>query len=242
MSPSVGPPQSPFDAGASSPFNPTSNTQFPSMSRRFPVQSANPAGAIGPIGSSNTPATPGGTATDSSVDRQTCLFSNTVPQDVLNFSNAIQVREPVRVLVRREGGGAQSSTAGSSSSANGGEPQTPGAGPGGSTGGGLKHLYLYLAFTSGGGGGRAGGDGAGTIGSGRAAGAGSEANQAKEWKLEALADLLDDEAVLPGMVVVGTESAMEAVAYKLATRGLEVTVLVSRLFFLNISFESCWPD
>ncbi|KAL7415687.1 P-loop containing nucleoside triphosphate hydrolase protein [Mrakia frigida] len=252
MSPSTGPPQSPYDAGASSPFNPTSNTQFPSMSRRFPAQTSNPAGTIGSASLNNPPSTPGGSAIPSvegavaQVDRQTCLFSNTVPQDVLNFSNAIQVREPVRVLVRREGGGAGG---GSSSSGGGGggggsstDPTTPQGGPNNAGGGGgLKHLYLYLAFTSGGGGAgaRAAGDGAaaGTIGSGRGAGSvgavgtpgggglGGEVNQAKEWKLEALADLLDDEAVLPGIVFVGSESGMEAVTYKLASRGLDVTVL-----------------
>lgn len=234
---SPGPPQSPYDAGASSPFDPASNTQFPSMSRRFPTQTSNPAGTIGSasLTAIATPPTPGGSSavegSFNAVDRQTCLFSNTVPQDVLNFSNAIQVREPVRVLVRREGGGPGGSTGGGSTNS---DPQTPGAS---ANNGGLKHLYLYLAFTSGGGGARAAADGpaAGTIGSGRGAGTpggapggpGAEANQAKEWKLEALADLLDDEAVLPGVVFVGSESGMEAVTYKLASRGLEVTVLVS---------------
>ncbi|PWN35179.1 uncharacterized protein FA14DRAFT_189171 [Meira miltonrushii] len=37
-------------------------------------------------------------------DRQTAIFSNTVPQDVLNFAQSIHLRESVRVLVRREGG------------------------------------------------------------------------------------------------------------------------------------------
>ncbi|KAK0530085.1 hypothetical protein OC842_004050 [Tilletia horrida] len=37
------------------------------------------------------------------VDRQTAIFSNTVPQDVLNFAQSINLRETVRVLVRREG-------------------------------------------------------------------------------------------------------------------------------------------
>jgi hypothetical protein len=39
------------------------------------------------------------------LDRQTAIFSNTVPQDVLNFAQSIHLRESVRVLVRREGGG-----------------------------------------------------------------------------------------------------------------------------------------
>lgn len=244
MSPAV--PQSPFDVGASSPFNPSSNNPFPgTASRRFPNQASNPAGAIGspslasPGGDPSAPSTnPGG------VDRQTCLFSNTVPQDVLNFSNAIQVREPVRVLVRREGGGSQpggmntpqlGSTTGGFDGASGG-PQTPGGG----AGGGLKHLYLYLAFTAGSSGGARVvsdssapvGGGAGAIGAGRAVGAGgggpggAEANQAKEWKLDALADLVDDESVLPGIIYVGGESVLEAVGYKLASKGFDVVFLV----------------
>ena len=36
------------------------------------------------------------------IDRQTAIFSNTVPQDVLNFAQSIHLRESVRVLVRRE--------------------------------------------------------------------------------------------------------------------------------------------
>jgi superfamily II DNA/RNA helicase len=40
-------------------------------------------------------------------DRQTAIFSNTVPQDVLNFAQSIHLRESVRVLVRREGAAGQ---------------------------------------------------------------------------------------------------------------------------------------
>jgi len=69
-------------------------------------------------------------------------------------------------------------------------------------------------------------------------GLGGEANQAKEWKLEALADLFDDEAVLPGIVFVGSESGMEAVTYKLASRGLDVTVLVSSRLSFPFSIAS----
>uniref|UniRef100_V5E659 RNA helicase n=1 Tax=Kalmanozyma brasiliensis (strain GHG001) TaxID=1365824 RepID=V5E659_KALBG len=41
----------------------------------------------------------------STMDRQVALFSNTVPQDVLNFAQSIHLRESVRVLVRRDGAG-----------------------------------------------------------------------------------------------------------------------------------------
>lgn len=223
MSPSV---QSPYDTGSSSPFNPSSNAQFPGVSRRFPGN--NPAGAIG----SAPPTTP--SESSGGIDRQTCLFSNTVPQDVLNFSNAIQVREPVRVLVRRDGGGGGGGPGGGSngngSSAgnnSGSDGMTASAGGGTSNaGGGLKHLYLYLAFTTHSSA-RAGGVGeTGAIGSGRAPGAGAEPNQGKEWKLDALADLLEDEAILPAIVFVGSEAAMDSVVYKLSSRGLEALFLV----------------
>lgn len=42
--------------------------------------------------------------------RQTAILSCTVPQDVLNFASSLQLREPVRVLVRREGGDSTSPT------------------------------------------------------------------------------------------------------------------------------------
>jgi translation initiation factor 4A len=71
------------------------------------------------------PDTPGG-----QIERQTALFSNTVPQDVLNLANAIQLREPVRVLVRRDGGATHPDTSTHSR--------------------GLRQFYLYLAFTAGG--------------------------------------------------------------------------------------------
>ncbi|PWZ01702.1 hypothetical protein BCV70DRAFT_199138 [Testicularia cyperi] len=46
----------------------------------------------------------GNVRTPPSADRQIALFSNTVPQDVLNFAQSIHLRESVRVLVRRDGG------------------------------------------------------------------------------------------------------------------------------------------
>lgn len=152
-----------------------------------------------------------------SIERQTALFSNTVPQDVLNLATAIQLREPVRVLVRRDGNVAQSET-------------LQGAR-------GLRQYYLYLAFTAGG---RVDptptpGGGLGIIGSGRGA-SNAESVQAREWKLDALADLLDDVEVSQAIVHVGGMTALDSVVYKLASRGIEAVPLVSGPNFLNVVF------
>ncbi|KAJ7507736.1 hypothetical protein B0H11DRAFT_2314048 [Mycena galericulata] len=141
------------------------------------------------------------------IERQTALFSNTVPQDVLNLASAIQLREPVRVLVRRDGNVTHADTAQSSR--------------------GLRQFYLYLAFTAGG---RsdpmaaAPGGGLGIIGSGRGASS-AESAQAREWKLDALADLFDDVDVAQAVVHVGGMTALDSVVYKLASRGLEAVPL-----------------
>ncbi|KIJ56529.1 hypothetical protein M422DRAFT_22693 [Sphaerobolus stellatus SS14] len=143
------------------------------------------------------------------IERQTALFSNTVPQDVLNLANAIQLREPVRVLVRRDGNVTHADT-------NNGAR-------------GLRQFYLYLAFTAGG---RVDpapatpGGGLGIIGSGRSVSVSSaETAQAREWKLEALADLFDDIDVPQAIVHVGGMTALDTVVYKLASRGLEAVPL-----------------
>lgn len=204
---------SPYDAGMHSPFNPASMTPFPAT--RGAMQNAGGGGAGSGTVSQLSP-TP---------ERQTCLFSNTIPTDVINFSQSIQVREPVRVLVRREGGvSAQTETNASS--------------------GTLRHYYLYLAVAAGGASGRGAGDdrsanggggGPGTIGSGRAAPAPpsgpqamTEASQAKEWKLEALASMLADYPLWQAIVHVGSHVTMEAVTSKLQSRQMEAAGLVSR--------------
>ncbi|KAF8592533.1 hypothetical protein K439DRAFT_1625895 [Ramaria rubella] len=145
----------------------------------------------------------------SQIERQTALFSNTVPQDVLNLANAIQLREPVRVLVRRDGNVTHADTS------NGAR--------------GLRQFYLYLAFTAGG---RLDptpatpGGGLGIIGSGRgASSSNAETAQAREWKLDALADLFDDIEVSQAIVHVGGLTALDSVVYKLASRGLEAVPL-----------------
>ncbi|KAI0316701.1 hypothetical protein OF83DRAFT_1059902 [Amylostereum chailletii] len=141
------------------------------------------------------------------IERQTALFSNTVPQDVLNLATAIQLREPVRVLVRRDGNVTHADT-------------TQGAR-------GLRQFYLYLAFTAGGGRTDASapsGQGLGIIGSGRGASS-AETVQAREWKLDALSDLFDDVEVPQAIVHVGGMTALDSVSYKLASHGLEAIPL-----------------
>lgn len=143
----------------------------------------------------------------SSIERQTALFSNTVPQDVLNLASAIQLREPVRVLVRRDGNVTHADT-------------SQGAR-------GLRQFYLYLAFTASG---RSDAPlpsaGLGIIGSGRGA-TSAETAQAREWKLDALADLFDDLDIPQAIIHVGGMAALDAVVYRLASRGLEAVPLVS---------------
>ncbi|KAJ7700024.1 P-loop containing nucleoside triphosphate hydrolase protein [Mycena rosella] len=169
-----------------------------------PFDSPNPGRRFSGLGPSPPAETNG---TPQPIERQTALFSNTVPQDVLNLASAIQLREPVRVLVRRDGNVTHADTAQSSR--------------------GLRQFYLYLAFTAGG---RsdptaaAPGGGLGIIGSGRGASS-AESAQAREWKLDALADLFDDVDVVQAVVHVGGMTALDSVVYKLASRGLEAVPL-----------------
>ncbi|KAG6918948.1 hypothetical protein DXG01_010603 [Tephrocybe rancida] len=159
--------------------------------------------------SSSTPSEPTSNGSPT-IERQTALFSNTVPQDVLNLASAIQLREPVRVLVRRDGNVTHTDTNQGSR--------------------GLRQYYLYLAFTAGG---RADpttaapGGGLGIIGSGRGASSSAETVQAREWKLDALTDLFEDVEVSHAIVHVGGMTALDSVVYKLASRGLEAVPLVS---------------
>lgn len=180
-----------FDAN-SHPSLSTSNT-----GRRFSAISPSPSNEH-TTGSSNV------------IERQTALFSNTVPQDVLNLATAIQLKEPVRVLVRRDG------NVTSTESAQGSR--------------GLRQFYLYLAFTAGV---RtdttnptAPGGGHGIIGSGRGASS-AESAQAREWKLDALADIFDDVEVSQAIVHVGGMTSLDSVVHKLASRGLEAVPLHS---------------
>jgi len=123
--------------------------------------------------------------------------SNTIPTDVINFSQSLQVRDPVRVLVRREG---------STNSQESVSSVTPGIN--------LKHTYVYLTITP-----SArdttseAGNGPGTIGSGRVVGngGGDEANKAKEYKLDMLVKILDDYPLWQGVIHVGSLAMLEAV-------------------------------
>ncbi|KAJ7498983.1 hypothetical protein FB451DRAFT_1427699 [Mycena latifolia] len=189
------------------PGTPTPNSTPGTISQSSftsPFDSPNPGrrfSGLGPSPPTETNSTP------QPIERQTALFSNTVPQDVLNLASAIQLREPVRVLVRRDGNVTHADTAQSSR--------------------GLRQFYLYLAFTAGG---RsdpmaaAPGGGLGIIGSGRGASS-AESAQAREWKLDALADLFDDVDVAQAVVHVGGMTALDSVVYKLASRGLEAVPL-----------------
>jgi translation initiation factor 4A len=202
-------------AGSSTPGS-TDNANSPFAApgpRRF-------SSTLGP-GASAAPGSDSGTSTPVPIERQTALFSNTVPQDVLNLATSIQLREPVRVLVRRDGNVTQADS-------------VQGAR-------GLRQFYLYLAFTAGGG--RADvtsapGGGLGIIGSGRGSAPSAESQQAREWKLDALADLLDDVDVTHAIVHVGGMNAHEQVMYKLASRGLEAIPLVC----IAVNACSCKPS
>lgn len=158
--------------------------------------------------------------TSLSVDRQTALFSNTVPQDVLNLATSIQLREPVRVLVRRDGNVTHTDS--------------------GSGARGLRQFYLYLAFTAGGG--RSDAtlpqQGLGIIGSGRGASTSAETAQAREWKLDALADLFDDLDISHAIIHVGGLTALESVVYKLASRNMDVVPLVCCYWFECSDFDT----
>lgn len=178
----------------------TSSLNTPSNSRRFSAITSSP-----PDISNGTPP---------SIDRQTALFSNTVPQDVLNLATAIQLREPVRVLVRRDGNVSHTDS--------------------GQNARGLRQFYLYLAFTAGGGRSDAAlpTGSTGIIGSGRGASS-AESAQAREWKLDALADLFEDLDITQAIIHVGGMTSLETVVYKLANRGLEPVPLVRLPVYLS---------
>ena len=157
--------------------------------------------------------------TTTTIERQTAIFSCTVPQDVLNFAASLSLREPVRVLVRRESGG--DTTAPSFR--------------------GLKQFYVYLAISTS----SASGNGSlsrsvsgsgskdrssrreaksSTSSSGLGGGGGEMGNQ---WKLEALADLCEDFNFTTAVIYCGSLESVEGVSYKLGTRGIEGLALVS---------------
>jgi translation initiation factor 4A len=184
-----------------------------------PLNGRRPSGL--PVDSS----TPTSSSAPISVERQTALFSNTVPQDVLNLATSIQLREPVRVLVRRDGNVQATGGVGNPSETS-------------QNSRGLRQFYLYLPFTAGSATSRAdsitsSSSGHGIIGSGRGGSGNAESVQAREWKLDALMDLFEDvDASVAGngvgnvVVHVGGMNSLDSVVYKLASRGVEVVPLV----------------
>ena len=151
------------------------------------------------------------------IERQVAIMSNTVPQDVLILANNIQLRDPVRVLVRRDGNVSHTES-------NQGTK-------------GLRQFYLYLAFTASGA--RAdttsmnAGGGHGIIGSGRGAASSTETNQAREWKLDALVDLVEELESTQIIIHVGGLTALDAVVFKLANKGIDAIPLVSTHFLTS---------
>jgi hypothetical protein len=127
---------------------------------------------------------------------------------VINFSQTLNVRDPVRVLVRRDGGPNSQESVSS---------VTPGIH--------LKHTYVYLTITPSSRSDVAAStpadpNGIGTIGSGRAAGgaanqaASEEANRAKEYKLDILGKMLDDYPLWQAIIHVGSFGMLEAVVVR----------------------------
>ncbi|KAK0568487.1 hypothetical protein OC861_001892 [Tilletia horrida] len=219
----------------------------------------------GPATSPSYPGGPGsivrenGSGTNGpNLDRQTAIFSNTVPQDVLNFASSINLRETVRVLVRRDGGGGGAGTVqvgighgnnpimvgpgstgpGSQPTFQGQSPAIPSApggyfnahgpknGPGGSatpgTPGigadpsimalrGLRQYYLWVPVS---------GDGGGPNG-----GFGGQGSHGREMKLDLIGDLLEDMEFGHAVIYCGNPATMEAVTYKLASKGVEAMAL-----------------
>ncbi|CEH17016.1 translation initiation factor [Ceraceosorus bombacis] len=223
------------------------------------------------------------------VERQTAIFSNTVPQDVLNFAQSIHLRESVRVLVRREGSGgallatttygnpgsgwnAVASGAVSSPSVgsgtmglgnnHGNAPTYQSPNPQGQSGfpplqmhsqqqqahnfasahsqpqhyahavgappaqnsamtdsimaalRGLRQYYVYVAMTEG--------------SSGKATpslGQGSFNQHGMEMKLDVITDLLEDIDFGQAVVYTSSSANLEAVTYKLASKGIEALAL-----------------
>ncbi|BGP02270.1 Translation initiation factor [Rhodotorula toruloides ATCC 204091] len=109
---------------ASSPV--MSRTPLPGSNGGFDSPFSAPMSRFGSTGGP-TSSQGGPPPTLSTVERQMAIFSCTVPQDVLNFATSMQLKEPVKVLVRREnaeGGGASPSMRSA------------------------KHFYMYLAVAS----------------------------------------------------------------------------------------------
>ncbi|KPV74871.1 uncharacterized protein RHOBADRAFT_36826 [Rhodotorula graminis WP1] len=155
------------------------------------------------------------------IERQMAILSCTVPQDVLAFAGNLQLKEPVKVLVRRDNSGG----AGGGDGGGGGQ-QGGGGGPSSGGGGsmrGLKQFYLYLAV---GGPGQPGFNGGPRRRDGTGLGNGSTSLAAtREWKLEALADLCEDHSFEHAVIFASSLDAVEAITYRLGTRAVEAFAL-----------------
>ncbi|CAO1636131.1 unnamed protein product [Sympodiomycopsis kandeliae] len=210
---------------------------LPPVNASLHLQGNSPAVSPGlPPQSSNQGFNPFESGTRSPVgERQMAIFSNTVPQDVLNFAQSIHLRESVRVLVRREGTSVtQHPPPGSAgTAAGGGGRAAPGheglpsqqqiyaasrqqgqvAAPGESSFQSLKALrqyYLYIAVPET----RSSlmnGSNFGSVGG--------------EMKLDVITDLLEDMEFNQAVIYTGSTGALEAVTYKLASRGIEALAL-----------------
>lgn len=181
-----------------------------------------------------------------SLERQTAIFSNTVPQDVLNFAQSIHLRESVRVLIRREGtsvtqhppSGGQGSTI--IVSASGAPPPSTSAFSlpmshssavkanqhGASWIAGkqqqcdsfsnallnFRHFYLCIAVSD------------ARLGAGLGS-TGLAPSSSTEMKLDVITDLLEDVEFNHAIIYTGSLAALEAVTYKLASKGIEVLAL-----------------
>lgn len=153
--------------------------------------------SIRPIGRADNATASSPTRPDN--DRQTAIFSCTVPQEVLNFASALNLREPVRVLVRRENNQ-------DNGPANSQAPNLRG----------MKHFFLYLAVS-----------GTGSGGPGHIDGRQMTSPGVREWKLEALADLCADADFTQAVVFCSSLDSVDAVQYKLMSRSIEAFVLHS---------------
>lgn len=157
-----------------------------------------------------SPSLSSSTGSTAPIERQTAIFSCTVPQDVLNFAASLALREPVRVLVRRESGGDTSA------------PSFRG----------LKQFYVYLAISASGTSSTLSSSTSKERGSRREAksstgsGAGGGAEMGNQWKLEALSDLCEDFNFTTAVIFCGSLERVEGVCYKLGTRGIEGLALV----------------
>lgn len=217
----------------------------PSLSPGAPPTSGD---AFSPFESTAPGQLPSSTVSVSTTERQTAIFSNTVPQDVLNFAQSIHLRESVRVLVRREAvGGAGTFNAGGQTQGSMGTLQSnlsaltlnQGAGAGGQAGSmlgtspgnrshsmpsdasltALRGLRQYYLYVP-------VSTSGGNIGGYQSPNPNaSQISHAIEMKLDVITDLLEDIDFGQAVIYTSSASTHEAVTYKLASKGIEALAL-----------------